>query len=163
MLKFEKVKVSPKLKEISDYAFSKCDSLSQVEIPNGVEVIWDGAFCDCAEFKSINLPKTIKAISYSAFYDSGLKQINYAGTKKQWNKLNKVRNWAFDGIKVKCSDGTITMPVQAEISVSKKEVKKGKKTVVIVKATSGTKVTLTAENDLSKKGKYVKIKKWGKS
>ena len=47
-------------KVIGDRAFSWCESLEYVNIPNSVTSIGDDAFYECSKLKSINIPKGTK-------------------------------------------------------------------------------------------------------
>ena len=54
---------------IGDSAFSDCESLTSVEIPNGVTSIGDNAFCLCKNLTSITIPDSVKGIGNAAFSD----------------------------------------------------------------------------------------------
>lgn len=53
--------------QISDRAFSCCDSLTQVIVPNTVTHIGDLAFLDCHRLSSINIPDSVISIGLGAF------------------------------------------------------------------------------------------------
>ena len=48
-------------------AFNRCDSLTEIIIPEGVEVIRSYTFAGCIRLKRVVLPSTIKYIGYRAF------------------------------------------------------------------------------------------------
>ena len=52
---------------IGDYAFSYCDSLNSVSIPNSVTYIGEEAFYGCSSLTSISIPNSIVNIGDSAF------------------------------------------------------------------------------------------------
>ena len=52
---------------IANYAFSYCDSLQSVEIPNSVTKIGYAGFYYCTNLQSIHIPNTVKEIGASAF------------------------------------------------------------------------------------------------
>jgi len=53
---------------IGDYAFSDCDSLTSIEIPNSVTTIGDYAFYACSSLTSIEIPDSVTTIGDYAFY-----------------------------------------------------------------------------------------------
>lgn len=71
--------------KIDDLAFRDCKSLTSVSISASVTKIGEEAFLDCWE----------------------LAEICYAGTKKQWNAVEKGKNWkkATSIKSITCSDG----------------------------------------------------------
>ena len=56
-----------KLTEIQDYAFSGCEMLEDINIPEGVVLIGYDAFFACGKLKSIILPGSLKEIGDRAF------------------------------------------------------------------------------------------------
>ena len=55
------------LKSVSERAFSKCDNLKYVELPNTLERIDDYAFYDCNGLTTVNLGNSITAIGNHSF------------------------------------------------------------------------------------------------
>ena len=53
--------------KIGRYAFSECNQLISVIIPDTVEIIDDGAFFHCANLTSIHLPDSVNEIGIGAF------------------------------------------------------------------------------------------------
>lgn len=53
---------------IGDKAFSGCDRIFNVTIPEGVEIIGNGAFENCIRLEEIKLADSIKSIGNNAFY-----------------------------------------------------------------------------------------------
>ena len=53
--------------KIGDRAFSDCESLTSVEIPDGVETIGDSAFAFCKSLTSVEIPDGVKTIGDDAF------------------------------------------------------------------------------------------------
>lgn len=60
---------------IGDYAFSWCDSLKNVVIPNSATSIGKNAFEYCNSLKNIVIPNSITSIGYYAFAYCGLEKI----------------------------------------------------------------------------------------
>ena len=54
---------------IGNYAFSNCESLTSVTIPNSVTIIDYEAFSNCSNLTSIIIPDSVKYIDSRAFYD----------------------------------------------------------------------------------------------
>ncbi len=54
---------------IGDSAFNGCSSLASIELPNSVIDIGDGAFYYCNSLTSIEIPKNVKSIGQMAFMD----------------------------------------------------------------------------------------------
>ncbi len=64
------------LKVIGDYAFSECDALSKLELPEGLEEIGSHAFSECKKLNKVTLPFSLKTIGANAFSGcKALKQI----------------------------------------------------------------------------------------
>lgn len=53
---------------IESFTFYKCESLSNIDIPLGVEMIEFYAFNGCSSLINVNLPNTLKIIGHGAFY-----------------------------------------------------------------------------------------------
>ena len=63
--------------EIPEFAFSRCDSLSEVILPNGIQRIGEKAFYNCSQLSHITIPKTVVECGSAAFY--GCKLLETAG------------------------------------------------------------------------------------
>ena len=69
-------------------AFENCTSLKSVDIKSCITIDSD-VFAGCTSLESVNLPENIQYIGYGAFGDcSSLKNVHYAGTDKQWDRVN---------------------------------------------------------------------------
>ena len=53
---------------IGEYAFSDCDSLTSITIPDSVTTIGDYAFSSCDSLTSVTIPNSVKTIGSEAFY-----------------------------------------------------------------------------------------------
>ena len=61
------VVVAPETTVILRGAFSGCDGMTDIRLPEGLEVISDEAFRDCAGLRRIELPDSLKEIGREAF------------------------------------------------------------------------------------------------
>ena len=97
---------------IDNWAFSGCDSLVTVTVPDGVTYINDCVFNSCDSLKSVYLPAGITGIGSWAFdLCRGLETIYFAGTRAQWERMEKGYRWdayageyVDGGYKVVCAD-----------------------------------------------------------
>ena len=62
----KKVKIT-KIESISDYAFSNCSSLTNIELSNSLTSIGDNAFYSCSSLTSIEIPNSLTSIGEFAF------------------------------------------------------------------------------------------------
>lgn len=98
------------LKSISEEAFYDVKGLTSVTLPEGFLTIGDNAFMFCDHLTSLSLPDSITGIGVGALEDcSALTNIAYAGSKAQWQALEKGEDWNFGTptITVTCNDGEI--------------------------------------------------------
>lgn len=65
------------LKTISKQCFEKCESLTTIVIPEGVEVIEDGAFFQCKQLSDITFPSTLKSIEGNAFNSTAARELRF--------------------------------------------------------------------------------------
>lgn len=69
-------------------SFRNCCSLYSIYIPDGVRKIVDAAFQYCWEIRAVRLPESLKEIGGRAFVDSyKLEDVYYAGSEESWNKM----------------------------------------------------------------------------
>ena len=88
------------LTEIGMYAFFNCSSLSSVHLSKGISKISDNAFGNCEKLLTINVPDTVTSIGEKVVNNCpSLVQINYAGSSKDWSKIQiSSSNDTFDKI-----------------------------------------------------------------
>lgn len=56
-----------RLSEIADYAFTGCDMLRSIDIPQGVSRIGILAFYDCSRLELIDIPDSVQVVDFGAF------------------------------------------------------------------------------------------------
>ena len=89
--------------------------MAGLTISNGVESIGFAAFEGCKGVNNITIPSSVTNIGGCAFWNCGnntggkLTDINYPGTKEQWEAISIGEN-AFDrGVTIHCTDGDIVI------------------------------------------------------
>lgn len=65
--KITEVTIPSSIKQIEDYAFSSCHSLTKVNLSEGLEILNNSVFFNCSELREIKLPSTLKEIGPRAF------------------------------------------------------------------------------------------------
>ena len=75
------------IKTIPYNAFQWCISLTTFNIPSSINAIEKGAFNNCRSLTSISIPNNVSEIGIKAFYQSGLTDVWYEGTKTQWDNV----------------------------------------------------------------------------
>lgn len=65
--KFKNVILKEGIETIGPMAFTGCDNLTQVTIPNGVQIICDRAFWGCNNLTQVTIPGSVKTIEENAF------------------------------------------------------------------------------------------------
>lgn len=83
--------------KIGNSAFASCQSLTSVEIPEGVTKIGEHAFNSCKALTSIEIPNSVTEIGYNAFYGcNALKTIKIpegAGGTKDMEGMDASKLW----------------------------------------------------------------------
>ncbi len=70
---------------IGNFAFSSCDTLTQVTIPDSVTSIGEYAFSDCWNLESITIPASVTSIGQRAFSGCSLQRIWVAENNKYFS------------------------------------------------------------------------------
>ena len=90
----QSVTIPNSVKSIGDHAFRRCKSLQSVTIPNSVTSIGDEAFSGCESLQSITIPNSIKSIGNRAFSDcKSLQSITIP------NSVTSIGDYAFSSCK----------------------------------------------------------------
>ena len=152
------------------FAFLGCDALKSISIPEGTESIYTAAFLGCLSMETVTIPISVKKIHYGAFGNcSGIKDVYYGGTKKQWSSISiHLLNDDLKNAVIHCTDGIIDSehpyvpeedeteePTHPDTPVTAEE----EKTVVTPSNSNIVKKELTNGSSKTKKPARVKIKK----
>ena len=112
----KEVTVPGNVTSIGDYAFEYCTGLEKVTINNGVTSIGNGAFYNCKNLENVTIPASVTTIGDYAFLtdtyylgEGKLKDINYGGTKEDWEKINidPDKNKVISDASIHLIDGTV--------------------------------------------------------
>ena len=88
------IKIPDDVTSIGRYTFSGCIGLTSIEIPNGLTRIEMQTFASCKGLTSIEIPNSVKSIEYQAFWCcTGLTSIEIP------NSVTKIESAAFYGCK----------------------------------------------------------------
>ncbi|EJK57856.1 hypothetical protein THAOC_22060 [Thalassiosira oceanica] len=63
-----RVRIGSEVTVIPDYAFLGYTNLTEVQLPEGLEVVGRGAFLNCKSLRSVTLPSTATVLGNGAFY-----------------------------------------------------------------------------------------------
>ena len=78
-----KYEISKEIKVIGDSAFSECENLKEITIPDSVVYIGNYAFLKCENLKEISIPEGLRLIGKSTFYGcKNLTKINIPASVK---------------------------------------------------------------------------------
>ena len=79
--------------DFSDDSY-KNPKVKRVKIADGVTTIKEDAFFNCKNLTEVIIPDSVTSIGNDAFENcKNLKTIHYAGTKDQWNAIEKAFDW----------------------------------------------------------------------
>jgi hypothetical protein len=76
------------LETIGEGAFSGCTSLRSLELPEKIDIISEYLFSGCKNLRTLTIHPNIKTINLNAFINSGVKKINYLGTREDWKNVS---------------------------------------------------------------------------
>lgn len=112
----ERLILKPGVKEVGTEAFSYCKKLTQVDMPNSVNILRSGAFKECGALEEIIFPDSLQTVNQEAFrnctalksvaLNAGLKTVAarafentiLEGTLKLPETLNQLDKTAFAGV-----------------------------------------------------------------
>lgn len=110
--KLKKIELPNSVRYIKNSAFLNCTSLTSFTIPSNVKTTGVCSFFGCSNLKVINIPKTVTVIENQLLKNcSSLSDINYSGSKSQWETITFKENWNEDcpSITIHCTDGNISI------------------------------------------------------
>ncbi len=73
---------NPKLESCGDFAFSNCQNLTSVTLPDNFKEIYLGMFSGCTSLNSINFPKSLEKISAEGLKNCGFESLTVPATVK---------------------------------------------------------------------------------
>lgn len=106
----EEVVLPSTLTSVGPQVFKDCRALKTVVLSEGITRISALMFHSCEWLETITIPKSVKYIDFQAFYGckANMVTINYAGTKAEWEAIEKGEGWDFEfPHTVICSDGEL--------------------------------------------------------
>lgn len=83
--------------KIGNRAFAECKKLKEVVLSSNLSSIGDKAFENDESLETVSLPKGIKSIGAMAFKGTSITNINYVGSKADWDRIAKSDDWS-DGL-----------------------------------------------------------------
>ena len=90
----ESIKMPESATSIGFETFYSCLSLKSINIPKGVTAIENSTFFLCKNLTEVIIPDSVTSIENDAFENcKNLKTIHYAGTRDQWNAIEKAFDW----------------------------------------------------------------------
>jgi len=102
------ITIPENIKSIASSAFNRCEFLTSVVMEEGIETIDNHAFSGCKSLISIIIPNSVISIGIGVFYGCDkLKEINYLGTKDEWEQIKKWWGWHNNPITINCKDGVV--------------------------------------------------------
>lgn len=81
------VTIPSSVQTIGKRAFEACNQLKSIVLPSGIAVIAVSTFEDCEALETITIPASVTRVEEDAFWGTGLKTVQYTGTKTQWDAI----------------------------------------------------------------------------
>lgn len=83
---------------IGEEVFYYCYSLTDVTIPDSIISLPNKLFAYCYDLTSVTISKSLTSIDNSVFEScTSLKDVNYCGTRAEWNAITKGSSWNTTG------------------------------------------------------------------
>lgn len=104
---------------LGEDAFSCCEKLQSVTLPEGITSIPDYAFVCCPALKTVNIPSSVTYIGYGAFAESSIETVTIPGTVKEIADLAFYRCYKLTSVTI--GDGVETIGEMAFFECTKLE------------------------------------------
>lgn len=92
-----------------EFPDTNAKNITDIELPN-VKIIGDQAFSNCQSLTSITIPNSVTEIGWGVFNGcTSLTSITFDGTKKQWGKIQLGDDWNrfVPATVIHCTDGDV--------------------------------------------------------
>ena len=102
--------IPPSVRHVGQSAFADCAALSEIVLPSGVTEIAEMTFWGCETLLSVVIPTSVNKIDCDVVRRwFSLREITYAGTKAEWNAIEKDALWDEESAVrfVRCVDGVV--------------------------------------------------------
>lgn len=107
----KEINIPNSITSIGYRAFYRCESLENIIIPDHVTDIEYEAFSGCKSLKAITIPVSVTKLEYDAFKGcKSLSTITFQGTTAQWKNIKTLSFWGLVGVPttvVHCTDGDV--------------------------------------------------------
>ena len=102
---------------------------TEFTLPKTVTTIGKNAFAGVTLLNTVNIPESVVAINAKAFYDSNVKNINYAGSQRLWNEgVTKASDSEVENLTISFGKFTATFIKEGEV-ISQTDYQPGKKII----------------------------------
>ncbi len=109
-LKLSNVYFGTSLTSIGQKAFYNCQSLTSILLPDTLKSLSKYSFAFCTNLEYVKIGNGITQLPMYVFADcTSLKEIHFNGTKEEWNKIEKDKDWDQNtgNYTIYCTDGNI--------------------------------------------------------
>lgn len=90
----------PKLKSVGDFGFMNCNALTNINLES-LEKVTENGFHNCNALNNITLTTKLQSIGKYAFYScNSLTEVNFKGTKAQWERVSKGKDYFKSTVKI---------------------------------------------------------------
>ena len=109
----KEINIPNSITSIGYRAFYRCESLENIIIPDHVTDIEYEAFSGCNSLTAITIPVSVTKLEYNAFKGCrSLSTITFQGTTAQWKNIKTLSFWGLVGVPttvVHCTDGDVEL------------------------------------------------------
>lgn len=115
-----------KLESIDMYAFASCESLQQIELPEGLKTIDERVFQNCAKLSKVHIPSSVTKVGEKAFRNSAvlsntmaINGIKYLDGWLVWSKTGITEAEVYDGAKGIADGGLADQTTLTTVNIPK--------------------------------------------